>query len=187
LSITNNINKMLLELEYSEIWLKSNCLTKNILIEQYDEFLKSEDKNTEHYRYKTLKIWIKNKKTVTNDDLDFLLQIYEAEQDKFMMESFITTLIFSNYFNEFQLEKIAFLLGENIKKEISKAKLLSKIKTDINQELIDEIIQENNNAIVLKLVEKLDDKKQLEYIINNYMCSKKIKNIINQKLNKNIG
>jgi hypothetical protein len=186
LSVTKNCNRKIEKLEYTNLWIKYGFLSENILNQQYNEYLYSNDKNTEHYRYQTLQTWLKTKKDISNEDFSNFLKIYEQEKDKLMIDSFLITLIKHGYLTQVQLQKLSSDFSEKIQNEVHKFVLLEKLNQGIDNNIFYEILETKNNILILALIERLTETKKLQYIIDNNIGTKKIKNIVKQKLKKRV-
>lgn len=80
----DDIKDALNKLGYTPLWFEYNILTINQLHQQSITFDKSDDKNTEHYRYQTLLSYLEDKGKLTDKELNNFLAITFADNDKFM-------------------------------------------------------------------------------------------------------
>lgn len=175
--------EMLGKLGYTEDWLVHGLLCLAELNEQYSKYMNNDDKNTEHYRYSTLQNWIKNKTNLSEKDWHNFLKIYDNDPDKFMMDSFLISLVQKNILSDVQLNFIEKTYGEQIGKEIHKQKIRNIIHSDnISRELIDSLVQGKNYALLREVVDITENIQLLKYISNKNISSKKINNILKGKI-----
>jgi len=111
-------------LGYSQVWIDFNVLSEECLEEQIKEFKSSDDTNTEHYRYKTFKIFLANLECIENSLLNNLLDLIRIDLDESMAMSMGLDLLKYKKLKDHQFKIVSeFLLstyGEQMKKYISK-------------------------------------------------------------------
>lgn len=177
-----------LKLGYTNLWLEFGLLTEQELVEQFAIFEKSDDKNTEHYRYGTFRKYLTTRKVLTDKELDNYLKVASSEKDEPMASAAIVDILREIELTDLQFDKVCseikeLGLGISTEKIISRQVLLRKLKT---KKLTDELFAEsltNGDSVVHEYLLNLSDVKQLKQIAE-YGASKAIKNIATEKLNK---
>jgi hypothetical protein len=114
-------------LNYSASWLDKGILTEHELEKQIQQFRTGKDNNTEHYRYRTFKNYLKEQLSVNDLHLKHLLQILKEDNDVSMSGSATIELLNQSYLTEEQFEMVADFLrtyGEHMEKYITKVQSL---------------------------------------------------------------
>lgn len=111
-------------LHYSENWLTSGILTEDFLLKQIEQFELGEDSNTEHYRYKSLIIYLKSIPLFSDDMIGEILNVLESDEDVSMASSATIALLKTKSLTEKQFNDVANFsiqtFGEWLQKHISK-------------------------------------------------------------------
>lgn len=84
-------------LEYSHFWLDIGILTENELADQIREYNKSEDRNTEHYRYKSFKKFLDLKPKFDDISLNKLFHIIKHDKNRSMANSMALDILKQKY------------------------------------------------------------------------------------------
>ncbi|MFD0939534.1 hypothetical protein [Pedobacter boryungensis] len=121
----------LLKLGYTNLWIDLGLLTKQVLNEQLKEFDKSDDKNTEHYRYETFRKFLTIKKILTDNELSNYIKVAKSDEDEIMANSAILDILTEIELTNFQFDKVCseieeLGLGPSAQKTISQQKLLRR-------------------------------------------------------------
>lgn len=74
-------------LGYTDKWIKYGLLNKTILKTQFEKFQKGDDKNTEHYRYEAFLSWLREKESLTDQEIKNYLELALEDSDKSMAGS----------------------------------------------------------------------------------------------------
>ena len=162
-------------------------MTEQELVEQVAIFEKSDDKNTEHYRYRTFRRYLTTRKVLTDKELENYLKVASAEKDEPMASSAIVDILREIELTDLQFNKVCLEiaglgLGTSAKKIITRQVLLRKLNTN---KLTDELFTEclvNGDRVVHEYLLNLSDPKQLKQIAE-YGATKAIKNIATEKIN----
>lgn len=177
-----------LKLGYTNLWFEFGLLTEQELVEQVAIFEKSDDKNVEHYRYRTFKRYLTTRNILTDKELDNYLKVVSSEKDEPMASSAIVDILREIELTDLQFDKVCLEitelgLGTSTKKIITRQVLLRKLKT---KKLTDELFTEsltNGDSVVHEYLLNLSNPKQLKQIAE-YGATKAIKNIATEKINR---
>lgn len=176
---------MMRELGYTNNWIVAGILSDYLLKKQYDNYLHSNDKNIEHYRWKLLTSWIDSKSIFDNDDWIGFIKIFDEDSDKDMMKSVLISLIQSGLLKDEQLEEIENNFDYKIRKEALRQRVLNEIKINFNSyNLLKTIVEIKDNSLLLKFIEECDEIKLFQSILDENIGSRKIQNIVKKKMNQ---
>ena len=89
-------------LGYSEEWFKFGFIDDEGFKEQVQMFKISEDKCTEHYRYRTFQKIIDSKSQFSDDDIKNLIHLIKIDEDQAMSSSILSALFDSKKLTELQ-------------------------------------------------------------------------------------
>jgi len=174
------------KLGYTKKWLELGLLTNQELELQIEEFDKSEDKNTEHYRYKTFKKYLTNKKVLTDRELDNFLNLSNSEKALSMSIAAKLDLFRDIELTDIQFNKVCkeiFELGASVQKIVIRQRLLRRLKKEnLTEQLFEEIVT-SNDSVTQSYILNLSNKSQLKELIENG-ATKEIKKKATEKLNK---
>jgi hypothetical protein len=112
-------------LKYSDKWLEFEFISLTEIQNQNIEFDKGEDKNPEHYRYKSFLRWIESKNEFTDIEIEQFVQLVELDEDQLMASAALMDLYKSPRLKKTQLETIESKLitfGNWAAKQIAKIK-----------------------------------------------------------------
>jgi hypothetical protein len=126
------LSDTLARLGYSSSWLNYGVLTIELLIEQDQAFLTSDDENTEHYRYKTFNRYLHSKQQLTDIEFDNYLELTLSDKDLTMAGSAMKSLFTEINLTDNQFEKLCHTirhLGKWTEKVIAAQKLKRASKT----------------------------------------------------------
>ena len=80
-------------LGYTKEWLEAGLIDNKQLEGQLREFELGEDVETEHYRYRTLKNWLKLKSTFTDTEVADFLKLTKVDADRVMASAAVHDLL----------------------------------------------------------------------------------------------
>jgi len=86
-------NDLLAKLKYHNKWYEYNFIDDEHLSKQIKEYSESDDKNTEHYRYKSFLRILENNKYLTDQQITQYIELVIVDNDKTMGISAIIKLI----------------------------------------------------------------------------------------------
>jgi hypothetical protein len=176
------------QLGYTHLWLELGLLSEHQLDEQWATFKKSDDKNTEHYRYETFRNYLTTRKVLTDQELDNYLQVAYSEKDEPMASCAIIDILREIELTALQFDHVCSAieglgLGNSSQKIISHQKRLRKLKSG---QLTDELFAESlhdGDSLAQRYLLNLADKHQLQQLVENG-ATKAIKNTAREKLNQ---
>ncbi len=117
---------MLSQLGYSRKWIDNSILTETLLKKQLQEFNSGEDDNTEHYRFRTLTVFLQTFTFNKERTLEMILEILEDDSDQSMASSVFMLLLKNEVLTNKQFEMVADSykkLGDWTQKYIDKEKI----------------------------------------------------------------
>lgn len=94
-------------LGYTQKWLEYLFITESELEAQIEKYNSSDDKNSEHYRYRTLQKWIQSKQEFSNQEIEQFIEIATEDSDLMMSGAAYKILISSSKINEKQFDLLA--------------------------------------------------------------------------------
>ena len=186
------INTMeLKDLGYTEKWVDYGLLTEEILTDQFSEFQKGEDPNTEHYRYGTFKHWLSLKNQFTNLEIERFIELALEDSDQLMAGSAAKDLfthpnISDNQFDWIKTELSKF--GAWTIKLIQREELKKRIeKETLTKELVQSCIKHrqvfNENVLIELVINKAGEIDIVDQFTTNDF-GKRIKNLANEKIKR---
>ncbi|MBW4507107.1 MAG: hypothetical protein KME64_11410 [Scytonematopsis contorta HA4267-MV1] len=92
----------LIALEYHIKWLEYNLIDEVFLLSQYQYFIDSEDKCTEHYRYAAFQKILKDNQSLDDKAINRYIQLAELDNDKYMANSALMNLFMWECLNDAQ-------------------------------------------------------------------------------------
>lgn len=176
-------------LNYSDLWLKFGLLTEEELDEQITIFETSDDKSTEHYRYRSFKKYLESRKELTDDEINKYLRLAEIDNYEVMAGAAVVDLLRQRNLTDFQFEKICEALssyGKWTKKIICREILYRNLRKAVNSEegLTKDVFLEffnQGNGDVHRYLIWCADKNQMELIAEKG-ATKAVRNIAKQEL-----
>jgi hypothetical protein len=178
----------LLKLGFTNLWLEVGLLNEQQVDKLLDEFDKSDDKNTEHYRYGTFRKYLTTKKVLTDCELDNYLKVANLDEDEIMATSAILDILTEIELTDLQFDKVCseieeLGLGASSLKIVSRQKLLRRLKSEnLTDELFAESLLIRDSVTQLYLLD-LADNNQLRQLAENG-ATKVIKKMATEKLNR---
>lgn len=183
------LNKQLLTLGYSSLWLDFGLLTEALLQAQLNLFDKKDDKNTEHYRYAAFRHYLAGKEALTDTEFANYSELALSDSHRVMAGAAFIDLFTKVHLSDKQFDElIARLkeLGDWTQHTIMRQTLLRKLQ---QKQLTDELFAEcldHGDTVVLEYVIGFADPEQLT-ILASKGKTKKIRNMSLQTLNRKYG
>lgn len=177
-------------LGYSDKWLEYGFIDERILDHQYAEFRKGNDRNIEHYRYRSFSNWLSKKEKFTDSEIENFIELATEDNDQLMAGSAVKLLFSSPQISGDQFDLIRQKLpafGDWTTKLIRREVLVRRIRKEkLTQNLVAESIlysrEFKENILVRLIIEKTDDPDLIaEFTKSDY--GKKVRNLANEKLN----
>ena len=179
------LENKLAKLGYTRLWLDYGVLTIEYFLVQEQEFNHSDDKFTEHYRYRAFTDYLSSKSQLSDTEFENYLKLTLADEDPLMAGAAATDLFRKRIdLTEHQFHKLCKTLGhfgEWTNKVVIRQTLLRKLKqnkmtTDLFRECI-----ENGDSVVHGCILEIADKNQLQELVLKG-SNKRIKKIAAKKL-----
>ena len=176
-------------LGYSQKWLKFGLLDEEFLKFQYIEFQKSEDTNTEHYRYASFTNWMSSKTTFTDLEVAHFFDLATDDPDAFMAGAAVIALFTSSKITDTQFDwlkaKLPFF-GEWTTKLIQKAELSKKLdKGELDEIVFKQCLEHSKkyseNELLRRVIETTVNHDFLVELTGN-SYGKKVRNLANVRL-----
>lgn len=187
----SRIKEALKILGYTEDWIKTGVITEEFLLEQLDEFEKSEDKNQEHYRGGGFYHYISTVDKLSDDDIDNIFQLKDNGPDNCDLHlDRIIELIHSEKLTDHQLESIEKYPDVNeapIQKRYKRSKALRSLKkSGLTVEHFD-LLKDTTDFALHEFVLDMDDltREHLLWLSENGL-NKRVRNISKQMLNSKL-
>lgn len=177
----------LLKLGFTNLWIEAGLLTEQQFDKLLEDFDKSDDKNTEHYRFGTFRKYLTTKKVLTDSELANYLKIASFDEDEIMATSAILAILTEIKLTDLQFDKICseiekLGLGTPTQKIISRQKILRRLKHEkLTDELFAESLQIGDSVTQLYLLDLADNNQLLQLAETG--VTKVIKNMATEKLN----
>lgn len=175
------------ELEYSRKWLEYELIDEEYICKEYESYLESEDKNTEHYRYGSFKKLLKREDFFTDEKIKYYIEL--AVADNFLSTSAIVDLIRCKYLTDEQFTNLlTYLPNDNpiLDKVYNREKLLRLLSrtTNLTQEMFDLMFSTADSVIHLALVERNDLSYHQLLVLSTSGNNKAIRNLARISLDK---
>ena len=178
--ITNKLAK----LGYTKLWLDYGVLTMERLIAQEQEFNNGNDKNTEHYRYRTFRDYLSSKTKLSDMEFDNFLELTMHDQDPLMAGSAAADLFRMVDLMPFQFQKLCKVIGhfgEWTSKVILRQTLLRELKhSELTADLFTKCM-ENGDSVVHEYLLGIANLAQLQELAIKGR-NKGIRNVATQKI-----
>jgi len=113
-------------LQYHKKWIEYDLISEKEIQNQLEQFKNGDDKNAEHYRYRTLIAFIRSQDKFYNLQIDRFIEIVKSDPDQTMAGSAFSELMISGKLHVDQYEsakKEFFKFGKWTKKFIAKIEL----------------------------------------------------------------
>lgn len=127
--ITVDLAAKLSLLDYSRDWIETGILTEAVLNTQIQEFETGEDTNKEHYRYRTLTTYLKTHNTLSDTQVEQIIELLRNDQDEAMASSVLTGILKMQNLTDKQFEIVQAALstfGSWTEKHIEKQQAIRK-------------------------------------------------------------
>ena len=175
----------LAKIGYTILWLDYGVLTIDYLIQQEQVFDKSDDQNTEHYRYQTFRHYLSSKSKLLDIEFDNYLRLTFEDNDPLMAGSAAVELFNKTDLTQQQFKKLCKTIGHFgvwTEKVVTRQTLLRQLRTSkLTSELFKECVV-NGDSVIHEYILDIADLNQLQELVINGK-NKKIRNIANEKLN----
>ena len=175
----------LAKIGYTILLLDYGVLTIDYLIQQEQVFDKSDDQNTEHYRYQTFRHYLSSKSKLLDIEFDNYLRLTFEDNDPLMAGSAAVELFNKTDLTQQQFKKLCKTIehfGVWTEKVVTRQTLLRQLRTSkLTSELFKECVV-NGDSVIHEYILDIADLNQLQELVINGK-NKKIRNIANEKLN----
>jgi hypothetical protein len=179
------------DLGYTDKWIRYGLLNKEILNDQFLEFQKGEDQNTEHYRYGTFLNWLRGKENLTNQEIENFIELALEDEDELMAgsavkELFTSPQITANQFDlvKQRLPKIGAWTTKLISREVLKKKIKNEnLTNDLFRKCIIHTKEFDENVLVELIIKETENSDFItQFTTDDY--GKKIRNLAKEKLKR---
>lgn len=179
------------DLGYTNKWVEYGLLTEEILTNQFSEFQKGEDQNTEHYRYGTFKYWLSSKNQFTNLEIDQFIELALEDSDQLMAGSAVKELFTHPDISDYQfnlIKKELSKFGDWTIKLIQREELKKRIESEnLTEELVQACINHrqvfNENVLIELIIDKADGIEIVDQF-TEIDFGKRIRNLANEKIKR---
>ena len=174
----------LAKLGYTQLWLDYGVLTMEYFLAQEQELEHSDDKWTEHYRYRAFKDYLSSKSQLSDIEFDNYLKLTLHDEDPVMAGSVAVGLFRMTDLTELQFQKLCTTIGhfgEWTNKTVIRETLLAQLK---NEELTADLFikcVENGDSAVQEYLLEITDIRQLQELAFKGK-NKRIRTIAAQKV-----
>ncbi|KAF0250313.1 MAG: hypothetical protein FD167_295 [bacterium] len=185
-----NFNESLQKLGYHSLWLEYSFLNEQELTQQIADFCKSEDKNSEHYRYRTFRLFL-SKQTVLDDaSVQKYIELVQLDYDRSMAKSALINLV---EFKGLSIDQLEYLSSHPafadpvLQKKFSKVKLSNALEsqtTSIDQNLFQQILAFKDFELQDRMIKKNALTTAQYELLAEKGTNKAIRNIAKQILNQ---
>ncbi len=180
------LENKLAKIGYSKFWLDCGVLTISSLSEQEELIDLSEDKNPEHYRYKTLRQFINSKKQLTDEEFENYLKLTLNDPDEILGGSATVDLFNDVDLTDIQFQRLCESVGQFGKWTINiirRHNLLRKLKSSkLTNELFTECMNSGDNVLHEYLID-IADINQLQDLIKGGL-NRRLRNLASEKFIK---
>jgi hypothetical protein len=175
------VKQALIDLEYHIQWLEYKLINEIFLLNQYQYFLTSEDKCTEHYRYAAFQNILREHQSLNDETIDKYIRLAELDNDLTMSNSALMNLFTWQGLNEEQYTKLVnhSTFSHKIFQRYHQNKILTQSIDSmiLSDEIVEFYIENYDSRIQEYLLNKEGlSRKQVEYI-SQHGKNKRIKNI----------
>ena len=164
----NELPSKLAKIGYSTLWLDYGVLTIDQLIEQVKIFGKSNDHNTEHFRYQTFRHYLSSKRELSDKEFDIYLRLTFTDPDPVMAGSATVDIFDKIDLTNLQFQKLCKTVGhfgEWTEKVVTRQILLRQLRTSkLTDELFKDCI-ENGDSIIHYFIIDIADINQLQGLV----------------------
>ena len=177
------------DLGYTYKWMQYGLINEDILEQQFIEFEKGEDQNTEHYRYGSFLNWLRQKGSLSDLEIDHYIELALDDPDQLMSGSAVRELFLSKQITENQFLYIKKRLpefGDWTTKLIRQQELIRRLHNEpLSKEVIEEVLhfsKEYKYNYLLQLIIEIADKEEflLPFMQNDF--GRKIRNQAKERL-----
>ena len=154
-SISEVEHAALAALGYSEAWLQSGLLDRQLLADQYARFQAGGTQKTVKYRSQALAAWREGGEPILDAQLDAFLSLMGAESDPKLAHAAIAELIQSPRLRLDQLERIAGSDPELMRRHeslIRRVWLTRRMDDGVTDELFERVIESGDASIQTGLI-----------------------------------
>lgn len=142
-SVTPAERLVLEVLGYTEQWLDSGLLDRQLLADQHEQLQADKAKKTGPYRARALRAWREAQQTISESQLDAFLSVVASDPDTKMAQSAVAELIQSPQISLAQLDRIAGSdpkLMRRHEKLIRRTYLLRRLDDEITDEFFEVVM-----------------------------------------------
>lgn len=167
------------DLGYNHLWIKLGIVSEIQINDEIKNF--QIDPHSEHWRFRNLERFIKNKIEFSDDEFDILFNIITNDPDKTMISSFCIQIIHKLKLSNYQLNTLNLFFSKNGEDELFyKEDTKRKLKNDElnDNEFLELLRNENMHHLIY------ENSNKIEYLEKLFVITKfnKLKNKIISKI-----
>lgn len=173
-------------LGYSSLWIEYGLLDAGYLKRQMLFFHESDDKNTEHYRYRAFSDYLHGKQSLTDTAFDHYLHLALIDPNPLMAGSALSDLFKTIDLSERQFDLLAKTIlsfGNWAQKIVLRHTLLRKFRTEAFSDLLFRECMEHGDGFVQHKLLNLANREQLEELASK-ACNNQIRRMAKVELRR---
>jgi hypothetical protein len=165
------------QLQFSDQWLRLGLLTEDELCALGHEYELSEDKNTEHYRYRVFRQYLASHMPLSSSMADALYELGKEDPDHVMGGAMKHDIVGLKECPDNVLEK-ALASGENhLVKAVRGKKLLAELNSGLTEDLFARCLESHEDYIQRELLARPElTRRQLEQLAESG-CNRAVRNM----------
>jgi len=177
------------ELKYNKKWIEYKLINKKYVCKEYEKFIKSADKNTEHYRYNSFKKLLKEESFFTDEKIKYYVELAKIDENQVMGISAIIELICCKHLTNEQFANLwNYLPKDNpvLYKVYNRERLLRCLlnTTDLTQEVFSLMLSTDDSVIHLALINRNDLSYNQLFLLFTLGKTKTIRNLAKVSLRR---
>jgi hypothetical protein len=149
-------------LQFSERWLELGLLTEDKLSVLGQEYKTSDDKNTEHYRYRIFRDYLVSHRPLSRLIAEALYDLGEADPDFSMGGAMMHDIVNLEECPATVLDRALTSGRAHLIKLVGRKKLRSQLRAELTPELFDHCLAIRDSIIQRELLEMTLSRQQLE-------------------------
>lgn len=155
--MNSSVEKAAKVLGIRKTWIEQNIVKSDDIVCQYQEYLLSNDKNTEHYRARIFRSYLMNKTEFTFEEIMHFVDVYYREQDEVLRAQPLFDLLQYVPICLDNLKKLclhAAFSKSSLKKKLNRMILIQRLDTEeLSDDLVVEVLESADKDVQNRALE----------------------------------
>lgn len=183
------LNAALAELRFSPQWLEYEFLDEQFLLDLFDRYQRSDDRNTEHYRYAAFRSVLKKRQAMNDTEIDRYVELAQIDEDHGMARAALHDLLVWSGLTKQQYQQLCALPAyakPTFQKVIRRRQIIEEIHSaeQLTDEAVDRYIVSGDSVVQEALLIKPNISQQHLEMLAERGTARRIRNMAKNELRR---